>query len=48
MLAELAEKAKARAAKDEISYTAAEKLVLSEDADLALRYAEFRNPRKEA
>ena len=46
---ELAEKAKARAAADGLTYTAAEKIVLAEQSDLAERYSEFRmNPRKGA
>jgi len=46
---ELAEKAKARAAKDGLKYAAAEKLVLAEDPDLKTRYFDYRvNPGKEA
>ena len=46
---ELAEKSKARAAKGGTSYAEAERLELSENSDLAMRYREWRmNPRKEA
>ncbi len=39
---ELAEKAKARAKKDSIEYSAASRLVLSEEPDLAERYDDYR------